>query len=130
MSRQSPPVPRSEHFSLSEFGVDVPQKYWSRIQILMDQLEVLRESLGGAAIRIISGFRSRAHNRRVGGAWFSQHKRGKASDLRVAGYSPKEVADEIEKLIREGRMLQGGLGRYENFTHYDIRGRRSRWDKT
>jgi hypothetical protein len=40
----------------------------------------------------------------------------------------KQVYDAIEHLIINGDMLQGGLGIYNNFCHYDIRGKKARWD--
>ena len=33
----------------------------------------------------------------------------------------------IEELINEGLILQGGLGDYPTFTHYDIRKTKARW---
>ena len=38
--------------------------------------------------------------------------------------TPLEVYNAIEKLIDDGDMLQGGLGLYDSFVHYDIRGTR------
>ena len=58
----------------------------------------------------------------------SQHCLGKAADIVVPGMTPDEVADKIEELISNGDMLQGGLGRYNAFTHYDIRKTKGRWD--
>ena len=75
----------------------------------------------------MSGYRSPAHNREVGGATNSEHMQGRAADIKVAGFTPRQVADTIERLIREGRMKQGGLGRYASFTHYDTRGTAARW---
>ena len=43
---------------------------------------------------------------------------------------PKKVYEAIEKLIDKGLMLEGGLGLYDTFVHYDIRGTQARWDKT
>ena len=42
--------------------------------------------------------------------------------------TPKQVYDAIEILISNGDMLQGGLGLYNTFVHYDFRGNKSRWD--
>lgn len=123
--------PRTKHFSAAEFacrdGTPVPPKYYKSTQRLMEQLEVLREGLGGVAIHVNSGYRSPRYNKRVGGKRFSKHKLGQAADIMVAGRSPEVVANTIEFLIGKGRMKQGGLGRYGNFTHYDIRQRRARW---
>jgi len=38
------------------------------------------------------------------------------------------VADAIEFLINTGMLKEGGVGRYNTFTHYDIRGTRARWN--
>lgn len=123
--------PRTKHFSMAEFvcrdGTPVPRKYWANTQRLMEQLEVLREQLGGARIEVNSGYRSPKYNKRIGGASGSKHKLGMAADIMVAGCSPKDVADEIVVLIQRGKMKQGGLGRYRSFTHYDVRGKRARW---
>jgi len=119
------------HFSAAEFecrdGSQVPSKYADNTQLLMRQLEVLRNHFGGAAIRIVSGYRSPRYNTRIGGARKSKHMLGMAADIRVAGVHPKSVADAISSLIARGRMREGGLGRYGTFTHYDVRGTRARW---
>ena len=57
----------------------------------------------------------------------SQHTLGKAADITAQGLKPKYVAAKIEQLISSGDMLQGGLGVYPTFVHYDIRKTRARW---
>jgi uncharacterized protein YcbK (DUF882 family) len=57
----------------------------------------------------------------------SQHTLGKAADIKVKGFTPQQIADEIEKLIEKGDMLQGGLSAYSTFVHYDIRKTKARW---
>ena len=125
-------MPGSPNFPMSEFasrGEQVPRKYWKNLQRLMDNLEVLRAHLGGPTIRVTSGWRSKVHNDDVGGARKSKHLIAQAADIKVAGFSPKEVADAIELLTLLDRMHNGGMGRYENFTHYDVRRRRARWGR-
>ena len=39
----------------------------------------------------------------------------------------KSWESQIEKLIKEGKMKQGGIGIYKGFIHYDIRGTKARW---
>jgi len=65
---------------------------------------------------------------KVGGKSNSQHLLAKASDIVVKNVSPKEVYNAIEKLIESGKMKQGGLGLYDSFVHYDVRGVRARWN--
>ncbi|MFM2162257.1 MAG: hypothetical protein RLZZ383_1769 [Pseudomonadota bacterium] len=121
----------SANFAVGEFashdGAPTPQEVQANLRELAAQLEVLKAELGGAAVSIMSGYRSPAHNREVGGATNSEHMQGRAADIKVAGFTPRQVADTIERLIREGRMKQGGLGRYASFTHYDTRGTAARW---
>ena len=64
----------------------------------------------------------------LSGAKYSQHKLGKAADITVQSLKPAEVFVLIEDLIDFGELLQGGLGNYDTFTHYDIRKNKARWD--
>ena len=52
---------------------------------------------------------------------------GKAADIAVGGVTARVVADTIEKLMTQGKMKQGGIGRYSVFTHVDVRGTKTRW---
>ena len=118
------------NFSLEEFkckdGSDIPNDVLPNIIELAKNLQVLRDAIG-KSITINSGYRSQKYNAKIGGVKNSQHVKGKASDLRVSGMTPKEVALVIEGLIESGKMKQGGIGIYPNFTHYDIRGVKARW---
>lgn len=122
----------TEHFKKEEFrskdGAHFPYEVKQNLKVLAEQLEVLREHFQ-KPININSGYRSPEHNAKVGGSENSQHLLGKAADVVIDGVSPDEVADAIEFLIDNKMMKQGGLGRYVDFTHYDIRGKKSRWDK-
>jgi uncharacterized protein YcbK (DUF882 family) len=120
----------SKNFSTAEFkckdGSHVPEELTANVQLLCDNLQVLREELD-RPIRVISGYRSPKYNRRIGGARRSQHMTAKAADIRVSGMEPHEVHAVILRLIREGKMMKGGVGLYTTFTHYDVRGRNARW---
>jgi len=107
-------------------GTPVPQEFHKNVIDLCNQLEILRLSIG-KEIHINCGYRTLAHNEAVGGARNSQHLVGKAADITVESISPRQLHDHIEMLIREGKMIQGGLGLYPTFVHYDIRGTRARW---
>lgn len=122
----------SKNFSLSEFnskdGADMPPEVFKNVVLVAKNLQVLRDFIG-QPISVNSGYRSPAHNKSVGGAKSSQHLLGKAADIVVKGHKPDLVAEIIMELIKEGRMSQGGIGVYNNFTHYDIRGTAARWSK-
>lgn len=78
----------------------------------------------GAAVIVTSGCRCDRHNRSsVGGSPRSQHLLGKAADIVVSGVPPSEVADYID----EHWPHTLGLGRYDTFTHLDVRRLRARW---
>lgn len=108
-------------------GTKVPEKYEGNRNELAANLQVLRNELG-KAIKLTNAYRTVEHNKKVGGSVHSQHLYCKAGDIQVDGVSPDIVASTIHALIREGRMKEGGLGRYNTFTHYDIRGTMARWD--
>ena len=112
----------TKNFSLEEFkckdGSDIPNDVIPNIIELANNLQVLRDAIG-KPITINSGYRSPKYNAKIGGVKNSQHVKGKASDLRVAGVTPKELALIIEGLIEQGKIKQGGIGVYPTFTHYD-----------
>lgn len=87
---------------------------------LLLKLERLRYNLGDKAVVINSGYRTPAHNKRVGGASNSQHLYGKAADIVVRGVKPSTVYNAAIKLFN-------GVGRYNTFTHVDTRPNRVRF---
>jgi len=121
----------TENFSREEFncadGSDMPTDVQLNIAELAIQLEIIRAHFN-APVHINSAYRSPEHNESVGGSKNSQHLLGKAADIVVKGVSPDDVADAIDFLIATGILKEGGLGRYNTFTHYDIRGERARWN--
>jgi len=120
----------TKNFSLSEFdckdGTEMSSELLANVLELAESLQELREILN-SPIRINSAYRSLQHNSNIGGSTNSQHLFGKAADIVVKGKTPSQVATMIKLLILEGKMKQGGIGVYDNFTHYDIRGYKARW---
>ena len=120
----------TKNFSLWEFrcrdGSDVPEELMENVRLLARNLQVLRDCVG-KPIRVISGYRTKKYNTRIGGARRSQHMLSKAADIKIAGLTPAEIKAIIIKLIREGKMMSGGVGLYRTFVHYDVRGRNARW---
>ena len=118
------------NFNLNEFqsrdGSPMPENVKQNVIELAKALQVIRDHLG-QPITITSGYRSPAHNKKVGGAPKSTHVSGKGADFRVRDITPADLAAEIEKLIEGGRIPQGGLKAYRTWVHYDIRGKRARW---
>ena len=120
----------TKNFHLCEFacndGVPVPEELIPNVQMLADNLQVLRDFVG-VPISINSAYRHKEYNRSVGGSSRSQHLYAKASDIVVKGMPSNLVYELIEELIKDGKMKQGGLGSYDSFTHYDVRKTKARW---
>jgi uncharacterized protein YcbK (DUF882 family) len=120
----------TDNFSLSEFnskcGRPMPENVIKNIQSLANALQVIRNEVK-RPIKITSGYRSPEHNKAIKGASNSTHLQGLACDFKVTGMTPKEVVVIIERLIDQGKILQGGLKAYSSWIHYDIRGTKARW---
>lgn len=99
----------------------------ANLQELATNLQVLSDHIGNATIHINIAFRPLWWELSRGRSGKSQHVLCKAADIVVEGYTPAEVAAIIQQLIDEGKMKAGGLHAYDNFTHYDIRGKNARW---
>jgi uncharacterized protein YcbK (DUF882 family) len=133
----------SNNYSLSEFLVsrffneDQQQKVLEEFEINKDvllpnvtrlatNLQVLRDYLG-VAISINISYRPIWYEILMGRAGTSKHTLGLAADIKVKGFTTKQIREAIEYLISTGEMEQGGLGKYATFTHYDVRGNKARW---
>lgn len=124
----------TKNFSKSEFdckcGCEMPKDIYLNLVKVANQLQLLRKHFG-ASIKINSGYRCPQHNDiTIKGSKKSQHKLGTAADIVVKGWHPSLVYEEIDRLRSEGEILQGGLGKYDTFTHFDLRGTRARWDNS
>ncbi len=82
-------------------------------------LEKYRKRLG-RGVSIVSGYRDPAHNARVGGASSSQHKYGKAADIR-----PELSLAQVRALgVFNGIGFDGETGRVR---HVDVRPHKATW---
>lgn len=124
-------VQLTDNFYLDEFickdESDISKDVLKNIIELADNMQEIRDTIQ-ASITVNSGYRSPTYNKSIGGAKRSQHLLGMACDFTVKGYAPNEVAEIVESLMIGGHVVNGGLGRYNNFTHYDIRSSVARWD--
>jgi len=125
----------SKDFKLKEFrssdGAPFTPEIYQNLILVAKNLQVLRDFVK-KPITISSGYRSKAFNDKLvkaggGAAKNSFHIKGMAADIVIKGMTANQVANTIEQLIKAGKMQQGGLGRYPNFTHYDVRGTKARW---
>ena len=124
----------TKNFNREEFdckcGCEMPSSVFYEVELLAEELQVIRDHFK-APIQINSAYRCPSHNKAIGGVSNSQHVLGKASDIVIKGYTPDEVADELEVMLEDECLFPfhlGGIGRYNTFTHIDIRANKARWD--
>lgn len=116
----------TKNFSRAEFAC----KCCGKIVVeprLVEALQRLRD-LANMPIRVISGYRCKEHNTKVGGAKNSYHTKGVAADIVIDDLSVAQMyrlAEEIEE------FHNGGIGAYpdDGFIHVDVRDGRARWAK-
>ena len=112
----------SKHFERHEFACRCGCGYDTVDTELIKLLERIREYFS-VAITINSGTRCEQYNKAVGGGRMSQHLIGKAADITLKGALPLIVAQYVERIHPDS----GGVGRYEEFTHVDVRETKARW---
>ena len=125
----------SEHFNVREFdchdGRKVPRAAEpALVRLALQFLEPMRAKFGAA--RVLSGYRHKAYNERIGGAKFSQHNYDDdpttvAADLTFGKGTPAEWAAEARRI--SDKLGFGGVGQYNNsgFVHMDNRRFKARW---
>ena len=122
--------PSTSNFSFLEFvneqvdpDLHLAVPYYPNILKVMQQLEVIRAELG-APLVLTSGYRSPVHNRNEGGEEGSRHTFGQAADFYCPSVGIETVWDTVDRLMQQGKIIKGGLGKYpkRRFCHYDIRG--------
>ena len=92
-------------------------------------LQSIRNIVG--PLKINSGYRCPKYNELVGGSKNSQHLESAAADIVSANNRVSSIAlqDTILGMMEHNSIPNGGLGRYDTFTHYDIRLSPARWDE-
>ena len=112
--------PVSPHFKAKEFQCKDKSEYLLIASELIEILETIRNHFN-APVTVNSGYRTPSWNSKVNGAPNSYHCKGMAADIVVKGHSSREVAKYADSI-----MEQGGVIRYTNFTHIDVREERYR----
>jgi len=103
-----------KHFKLSEFdSPDEPKSGAKMDAKFLEKLEKAR-TIAGCAFRINSGYRTQAHNLKVGGRYGSSHKKGLAADIAYNGSGERYII--LNSLMKVG-INRLGLG--ATFIHAD-----------
>ena len=80
-------------------------------------LELVKVALGGKPIMVNSAFRSKAVNDAVGSKDTSQHRVGRAADIRVPGMTPDKV---VRALIATQLPFDQIIREFDAWTHISI----------
>lgn len=110
------------HFKVREFacndGSDVIL-IDERLVRILEQIRVY----SGVSVKITSGYRTAAYNKRIDGATNSQHTKGTAADIVTSGRTPDQIARFAQAIGA------GGVGLYtaQRFVHVDVRNGKSYW---
>lgn len=112
----------SKNFKVREFKCNDGSDVVFVSDELVKVLQQIRDHFG-KAVNINSGYRTPSYNKKVGGATYSQHMYGTAADISVTGVSPSEVYKYADSILPKS----GGVGKYDTFTHVDVREVKSRF---
>lgn len=111
------------NFKLGEFlkeGTPIPPPWIiENLMLLAQRLQVIRDFYN-LPITITSGYRTPAHNAKVGGHPRSYHIRGMAADIVIRGVTPRQLQKDFAN-------WSGGMGCYDTFTHLDIQKTKKKW---
>ena len=113
----------SPHFKVKEFAC----KDGARPRVVDLNLIWLLEGMRihyDKPVFINSGYRTVSYNKTIGGASNSMHTYGIAADIQVSGVDPADVYAYLNKAFPNSL----GLGKYNSFTHVDIRDGKARWN--
>lgn len=105
----------AKHFLGKEMACKDGAKEYMYAPELMNVLDNIRDHFNKPVI-INSGYRTPEWNMKVGGAKNSYHVKGMAADIVVKDVNPKQVAEYASSI-----MGDGGVIRYTNFVHVDVR---------
>lgn len=115
----------SRHFNLQEYASpDTNEvKIDTRVVIICERLRRELE----VPIAVPSGYRTRTHNKKIGGSKDSYHMKGMAADIKPVG---NKIS--LRKLFIKATKIKGvgGLGWYQDsHIHIDLRKNRLYWIK-
>lgn len=110
-----------------------PQSMWGHIVATALLADKIRDAWQ-EPVRVVSGYRSREYNAKVGGSKKSMHMEFRAMDLTPANGQVAMFTAIAEQIVAAERRagLNIGLGLYDTFIHIDTSaptGRNRTWDE-
>lgn len=105
-----------QHFKVKEFACKDGSQVVFIDDYLVSILDILRNQIGKPVI-INSGYRTPEWNAKCGGAKYSYHMRGMATDIRVNGMNAKEIAKKLNAIVPD----ECGIIVYNSWVHFDVR---------
>lgn len=105
----------TKNFSMEEMSCRCGCSSLGKIDVaFMTKLQKVRDAYG-KPMKVNSGYRCEAHNKRVGGAKYSNHVKGIAADIAMANSMDRH------KLIRIATNIGLTVIVYKDFCHIDDR---------
>ena len=123
----------AKNFTLAEFAcpgsdvIEVDYRLVEKLQRMRDVISFIRGK--DTAITIMSGYRTQAYNKKIGGADGSQHMYGKAADIHVEGLNPFEVYPYAVYVGFTGIGVYSPPEDSGSWIHVDVRPASARWGK-
>jgi uncharacterized protein YcbK (DUF882 family) len=114
---------KSRHFKQEEFQCSCGKCDGGSVNDKVIVIAELIRTHFGRPVKITSGYRCESHNKEIGGTKNSQHVLGTAIDVVVKDVEAIEVYNFIDFLFPNSF----GIGKYQNFTHIDVREKKARW---
>lgn len=112
----------SKHFSLKEVtitntGIDnsIQDEDLPNILFTAEQMEKVREALGGYPVLINSWYRNKQVNTAVGGVENSAHRKGFAVDFRCPGFG--DITKVCQAIIASGIQFDQLIWEYGRWVH-------------
>jgi len=112
----------SRYFSRKEFACKCGCGFATVDIDLLDVLKMVRSKFE-VGVTINSACRCNEHNKKIGGSAGSKHKQGIAADIVVKGIDQSHVYAYLDSAFPD----KYGIGKYNNFTHIDVRQAKARW---
>lgn len=112
----------------------VPSKYYENAKRVSTNVQKIKDYIEQKTgktlkLKINSGYRTPYWNEHENGADSSYHLIASAIDFKFENYSISDTVKYAKEMMELGLIDMGGLARYNNFIHYDVRGHYQTWNK-